>query len=61
MTAQRTDVPAGPPSAEVDSAVHGEVVRRATLLCLRSEPHTEQSPCASHVSEATRQLFGIAS
>ena len=38
----------------------GEVARRATLLCLRAEPHAEHSPCASHVAEANRQLFGIA-
>jgi hypothetical protein len=60
MTAQRSDVPGAVPEPEADAAGHGDVVRRATLLCLRAEPHAEQSPCATHLSEANRQLFGIA-
>jgi hypothetical protein len=60
MTAQRSDVPGGPASSETGLGTDREVVRRAAQLCLRAEPHTEQSPCAAHLSEANRQLFGIA-
>jgi hypothetical protein len=46
---------------EVDSfRTQDDVARRATLLCLRAEPHADGSPCASHVAEANRQLYGIA-
>lgn len=60
MTAQRSDVPDTLSDPVVEPLGHGDVVRRATLLCLRAEPHAEQSPCAAHVAEANRQLFGIA-
>jgi len=36
-----------------------QVVRRATQLCVRAEPHTDQAPCSSHISEAHRQLFRL--
>ena len=58
MTAQEMDVPGGVSTLELDAAARQEVVRRATQLCLRAEPHTGQSPCPAHVSEANRQLFG---
>ena len=60
MTAQRSDVPGELPSSELepDPALQREVVRRATQLCRRAEPHAEQSPCAGHLTEANRQLFG---
>ena len=58
MTAQRSDV-SELPGSRLEPAVHDELVRRASHLCLRAEPHTEQSPCPAHVSEANRQLFGL--
>ena len=58
MTAQQTELPGQPSTLELDAAARQEVVRRATQLCLRAEPHTGQSPCPAHVSEANRQLFG---
>ena len=60
MTAQRSDVRDEPPVSEVDAAVRGEIVRRASQLCLRAEPHTDRSPCSAHLTEAHRQLFGLA-
>ena len=57
MTAPRSDVLGGLPGSL--PASQPEVVRRATQLCLRAEPHTDQSPCAGHLSEANRQLFGV--
>ena len=58
MTAQSTELPVPVPALAADPAEQ-DVVRRATQLCLRAEPHTEQSPCPSHLSEATRQLFRL--
>ncbi len=58
MTAQQTELPGQVSSLELDAAVRHEVIRRAAQLCLRAEPHTAQSPCPAHVSEANRQLFG---
>ena len=58
MTAQHTDLPGELSTLELDAAARQEVVRRATQLCLRAEPHTGRSPCPAHVSEANRQLFG---
>ena len=60
MTAQQSDVPGDLLDSEPEPAVGAGVVRRATQLCLRAEPHTDRSPCAAHVSEANRQLFGLA-
>ena len=57
MTAQ-TEMPGPGSTLELDAPAGHEVVRRATQLCLRAEPHTGQSPCPAHVSEANRQLFG---
>ncbi len=57
MTAQHTEVPGEGSGLELDAAVRHEVVRRATQLCLRAEPHTTRSPCLAHLSEANRQLF----
>lgn len=59
MTVQRSD-PEDLAASELDPAAHADLVRRATQLCLRSEPHAEQTPCASHLSEANRQLFWLA-
>lgn len=59
MTAQRLDIPGEAPGSPPVATVEQEVVRRATQLCFRAEPHTEQSPCAGHLSEAHRQLVGI--
>ncbi len=58
MTAQRSDDPVELPSSDPDPAMQRQVVRRAAQLCLRAEPHTEESACAAHLSEASRQLFG---
>jgi hypothetical protein len=33
------------------------VVHRASQLCLRAEPHAEESPCLAHLAEARRQLL----
>lgn len=60
MTAQPVDVPGGRPDSEIDAGARQEVVRRASQLCLRAEPHTDESPCPAHLSEASRQLFGLA-
>ncbi len=58
MTAQGPDVPGELRGS--DPGVQREVVRRASQLCLRAEPHTDESPCAAHLTEASRQLFGMA-
>ncbi len=57
MTAQ-TELPGQATALQLDGGADQEVVRRATQLCLRAEPHTGQSPCPAHVSEANRQLYG---
>lgn len=59
MTAQPSN-PEEAAASELEPPVSTQLVRRATQLCLRAEPHAEQTPCASHLSEANRQLFGIA-
>lgn len=63
MSAQQSDVPAELLSSELhpptDPAVRRQVVRRASQLCLRAEPHTDESPCAAHLNEANRQLLGL--
>ena len=58
MTAQQTELPGQVATLDLDAAVRHDVVRRATQLCLRAEPHAGQSPCPAHVSEANRQLYG---
>ena len=58
MTAQQTELPGQISTLDLDAASRRHVVRRATQLCLRAEPHTAQSPCPAHLSEANRQLFG---
>jgi hypothetical protein len=58
MTVQHS-TPEDLATSELDHAVHAQLLRRATQLCLRAEPHAEQTPCAPHVSEANRQLFGL--
>jgi hypothetical protein len=50
VTAQQAD--------DVTEADDREVVRRAELLCRRAEPHADSVPCAAHLQEAHRQLFG---
>ncbi|MDQ3895805.1 MAG: hypothetical protein M3326_00915 [Actinomycetota bacterium] len=57
MAAQQTDVPGQVPTLGPGAPAPPQVVRRATQLCLRAEPHTDRSPCPTHLSEATRQLF----
>lgn len=57
MTAQRSDDPVELPSSRPDPATQRQVVRRAMQLCRGAEPHTEESPCAAHLSEASRQLL----
>ena len=59
MSAQLSDVPGELSTPQLDPVTQREVVRRAIHLCLRAEPHTDQSPCVSHVSEANRQLMGL--
>ena len=58
MTAPTTELPGQASTVELEGGPRQEVVRRATQLCLRAEPHTGQSPCPAHLSEANRQLFG---
>ncbi|HEX2048889.1 MAG TPA: hypothetical protein VHF27_14080 [Acidimicrobiales bacterium] len=58
MTAQGTELPGQVSTLDLDANGRREVVRRATQLCLRAEPHAGQSPCPAHLSEANRQLFG---
>jgi hypothetical protein len=59
MTAQ-PELPGQVSTLDCASAPEPQVVRRATQLCLRAEPHTDEVPCPAHVSEANRQLFRIA-
>jgi hypothetical protein len=40
-----------------DAGTQDRVVYRANQLCLRAEPHTEESPCPAHLAEARRQLL----
>jgi len=59
MSAQQSDVPAELSSGillPTDPEIGRQIVRRASQLCLRAEPHTDESPCASHLNEANRQL-----
>jgi hypothetical protein len=58
MTAQQSDDASGPIISDMTAAQEREVVRRANQLCRRAEPHTESVPCAAHLHEAQRQLFG---
>lgn len=59
MSAQQSAVPAEVPSFGINPAMQREVVRRASQLCLRAEPHTDESPCGAHLTEANRQLLGL--
>ncbi len=59
MSAQQADVFPALLAAEVDVSTQRRIVRRAGQLCLRAEPHTDQSPCPAHVTEAKRQLLGL--
>jgi hypothetical protein len=59
MTAQRSDVVGERAVSDVEEALSHQVLRRATHLCLRAEPHTDEAPCAAHLSEAHRQLLGL--
>lgn len=45
--------------APAEAALEREVVRRAGQLCLRAEPHAEESPCPAHLAEARRQLLAL--
>lgn len=58
MTAQQSETPTGLPGSGLDPETDRQMVRRASQLCLRAEPHTDESPCAAHRHEAQRQLFG---
>jgi hypothetical protein len=58
MSAAMSEEPGGPAGAEVSPADRREIVRRANLLCRRSEPHAHEIPCPGHLQEAQRQLFG---
>ncbi len=59
MSAQESAVAAEDVVPQIDSVMQRQVVRRASQLCLRAEPHTDESPCAAHLSEANRQLLGL--
>ncbi len=59
MTAQQSDVPVELAAPGVDPVTERWVVRRASHLCGRAEPHTDQSPCPAHLTEANRQLLGL--
>jgi hypothetical protein len=59
MSAQQSDVSPGFFGPDADVATQRWIMRRAGQLCLRAEPHTDQSPCPAHVNEATRQLVGL--
>ena len=41
----------------LDVEAEDRVVHRAGQLCLRAEPHAEESPCPGHLAEARRQLL----
>ena len=59
MTAQQAELPGDASPLAPHTGGHHQVVRRATQLCLRAEPHTDQTPCPAHLSEANRQLFRL--
>ena len=59
MSAQQSETLTEFASPELDPQTDRQVVRRANQLCFRAEPHTEESPCAAHLNEARRQLFGL--
>lgn len=59
MSAQRSDLPSQNSGADVDPTTDDQLVRRASQLCLRAEPHTDASPCAAHLAEAHRQLLNL--
>ncbi len=59
MSAQESAVSAEVSSSRYNPAMQREVVRRASQLCLRAEPHTDESPCPTHLTEASRQLLGL--
>ncbi|HTJ74109.1 MAG TPA: hypothetical protein VL337_01985 [Acidimicrobiales bacterium] len=60
MSAAMSEEPGGPAEVEVEVSLadRREIVRRANLLCRRSEPHAHEIPCPGHLQEAQRQLFG---
>ena len=39
------------------SASSADVTRRAMLLCVPAEPHTDSWPCARHLREARHQVL----
>jgi hypothetical protein len=59
MSAQHSDVPTETPDSDVDPTMEQQLIRRASQLCLRAEPHTDASPCAAHLAEAQRQLLHL--
>ena len=59
MTPQAMDRPGQVSTLERGADLQPQVVRRATQLCARAEPHTDQSPCPAHLTEAQRQLFRL--
>ena len=59
MTAQQSDLPPELSGSDIDPVMQRRVVRRASQLCLRAEPHTDRSPCPAHMAEANRQLLGL--
>ena len=58
MTAQQ-ELPGQVSTLGHAPAAQPQVVRRATQLCLRAEPHAHEVPCPAHLSEANRQLFRV--
>jgi hypothetical protein len=59
MSAQQSDVPEELLSPQPIAPKQRQVVRRATQLCRRAEPHTDETPCTAHMNEANRQLLGL--
>jgi hypothetical protein len=59
MSARQSDVSEDLIGSGAGPAMDREVVRRATQLCLRAEPHTDSTPCTAHRNEATRQLLDL--
>jgi len=59
MSAQQSDGPAEDAGTDVSPEMERQVIRRAKQLCLRAEPHTDQSPCPAHLAEASRQLLSL--
>jgi hypothetical protein len=59
MSAQQSDLPGELLSSQHDASMQRQVVRRATQLCRRAEPHTDETPCAAHMNEANRQLLEL--